>query len=304
MFISIVLPAFNEEDNIDYIYNEIIKALPGYKDSLEIIFIDDGSRDATFDKIRQLSGSDKRVKGARLSRNFGAQAAMMAGLAEAKGDVVVIMDADGQHPPAVIHDMIREYDKGFDIVNTRRESNMDAGWFKRVTSRIFARIINYLSDIDMEFEYSDFRLMNRKAVDAFLQIDEQNRFMRGLVSWMGFRQSAVSYVASERNAGSTKWTVRALFRLGINGITSFSSKPLRLAVHLGLLALFFGIVYSIYAVVVFFTGRTIPGWPSLLISILFLGGFQLLTLGIIGEYIARIFHESKRRPHYFVQDRC
>ncbi|HYW95398.1 MAG TPA: glycosyltransferase family 2 protein, partial [Bacteroidales bacterium] len=255
MFISIVLPAFNEEENIEYIYNEIIRVLPGYENFLEIIFIDDGSRDATFDKIRQLSGSDERVRGVRLSRNFGAQAAMMAGLAEAKGDVVVIMDADGQHPPSVIHDMISEYEKGFDIVNTRRESNMDAGWFKQFTLRLFARIINYLSDVDMDFEYSDFRLMDRKAVDAFLQIDEQNRFMRGLVSWMGYRQSSVSYVAAERNAGSTKWTLRALFRLGINGITSFSSKPLRLAVHLGLLALLFGIVYSIYTVVVFFTGR-------------------------------------------------
>ena len=304
MMLSIILPAYNEEGNINYIYTELLNTLPDYGKSLEIIFVDDGSRDRTFEVIRRLSSEDNRVKGICLSRNFGQQAAIMAGLAEASGDVMVIMDADGQHPPAVIHDLIEEYEKGFDIVNTKRESNQDAGFFKRISSKLFIRIINYLSDIDMGFEYSDFRLMNRQAVESFLKIDEQNRFMRGLVSWMGFRQSYVSYVAPERHAGNTKWTFRSLFRLGMNGITSFSSKPLRLSIHVGLLALLFGVIYSIYAVVVYIEGKTIPGWPSLLISILFLGGFQLLTLGIIGEYIARIFHESKRRPHYFILERC
>ncbi len=304
MKISIVLPAFNEEENIDFIYGEIKRALADYVGSLEILFVDDGSHDKTFSLIRKLSDEDPHVKGVRLSRNFGAQAAMMAGLAESTGDIMIIMDADGQHPPAVIHEMIREYEKGFDIVNTKRESTSGAGWFKKLTSTLFIKTINYLSDLEIGFEYSDFRLMNRQSVEAFLQISEQNRFMRGLVSWIGFRQSFIPYTAPDRYAGSTKWTLRALARLGINGITSFSSKPLRLAIHIGLLALLLGFLYTIYAVVVFITGRTIPGWPSLLITILFLGGFQLLTLGIIGEYIARIFHESKRRPHYFIQERC
>jgi dolichol-phosphate mannosyltransferase len=278
--------------------------LQEYWDDLEIIFIDDGSKDNTFEQIKTLSADDDRVRGVRFSRNFGVQSALLAGYKESKGELVVTMDSDGQHPPEIIHDMIKEQEKGYDIVNTIRESTADASWFKRKSSKWFNKVINRLSDVDIRFEYSDFRMLNRMAVDSFLAIDEQNRFARGLVSWMGFRQTAVRYTAAERHKGETKWTLTGLIRLGMDGITSFSSKPLRISFIIGVIAIIFGLIYSIYAVIVFITDNTIPGWPSMMITILFLGGFQLLTLGIIGEYIARIFNESKKRPHYFIQERC
>lgn len=302
--ITLILPAFNEEGNIDYIYSRIVRELTSIQDKLEILFVDDGSRDKTFELIKKLSSKDPRVRGICFSRNFGVQSALLAGYKQSRGRYVITMDADGQHPPELVLTMIKESEKGFDIVNTIRESTADAGWFKRKTSKWFNQVIRKLSDVDVNFEYSDFRLLSRPAVDAFLSMDEQNRFTRGMISWIGFRQTSVTYRASERHDGETKWTLTKLVRLATDGITSFSSKPLRISFIIGLIAIIFGVLYSIYAVIVFFTGNTIPGWPSLMITILFLGGFQLLSLGIIGEYIARIFNESKKRPHYFIQEQC
>lgn len=302
--ISIILPALNEEKNINFIYEKLKEDLTDIWENVEIIFVDDGSSDNTFAEVKRLNNKDKRVRGLQFSRNFGIQSALIAGLKEADGELMVSMDSDGQHPPKLIHEMIEEYRKGFDIVNTVRLTTKDAGWFKKKSSQWFNRLINSISDVKIRFEYSDFRLMNRASVDAFLQLQEQNRFSRGLISWIGFRQSSVSYVAEERHTGETKWTLAKLIRYGTDGITSFSSKPLRISIIIGVAAIVFGIFYSIYAVIVYFIGHTIPGWPSMMITILFLGGFQLLTLGIIGEYIARIFNETKKRPHYFIQEKC
>jgi len=302
MKISIVIPSYNEENNVGPLYNQIRQSLEGF--NYECIFVDDGSKDSTFANIKKLALADNRVKGLSFSRNFGHQIALLAGLAECDGDVAITMDADGQHPPELIPKLISKFKEGNHIVNTKRLATKDAGWFKNVTSSWFYKLINSMSNVRVEPASSDFRLMSRQAVDAFLQLPEKDRFTRGLVGWMGFRQAVVEFVAPARMSGETKYTLKKMIRFAWDGITSFSSKPLKISMVLGMLAILFGVFYSIFAFVSFVTEKAVPGWTSTMLVILFLGGFQLLSLGIIGEYIARIFNESKNRPHYFIQDRC
>ncbi|MCF6365177.1 MAG: glycosyltransferase family 2 protein [Bacteroidales bacterium] len=302
MKLSIVIPAYNEEKNISLLYSQIKEALSDYE--YECIFIDDGSNDNTFNEIQKLSEKDKKVKGISFSRNFGHQTALLAGLKEARNDIVITMDADGQHPPEIIPKLIEESQKGFDIVNTRRISTADAKHLKKITSKWYYKILNKLTDVKIEHASSDFRLMNKKTVDAFLKIDEKDRFTRGLIKWMGFKQSIIEFEAPERMTGKSKYTFRKMLRFAFDGITSFSSKPLKFSTILGVTSLIFGFLYSIYILIMFFTGNTASGWASTMLVILILGGFQLLSIGIIGEYISRIFNESKNRPHYFIKDRC
>lgn len=301
--ISIVLPAFEEEQNIQPLCHEIIAHLGG-SSGFEVIFVDDGSRDKTYERIEELSSSDKRVKGIRLSRNFGHQTALLAGLNEAAGDVIIMMDADGQHPPSMIPRLIEKLEEGFDVVNTTRIDAKGTGLFKRISSKWFYRVFNLLSDTRIEPASADFRCMNRKALDAFLTIEEHGRFTRGLVSWMGFRQAHMPYQAENRIGGKSKYSLRRMRLFAFDGVTSFSTKPLRISMILGLLTILGGFVYMIYAVVMYLQGHTNPGWTSLLITVLLIGGIQLFSIGILGEYLARIFHEAKRRPHYFIEKRC
>jgi len=300
--LSIVLPSYFEEENVEFIYNQVITAVDNRED-MELIYVDDGSRDRTFEEIRKLSASDSRVKGIRFSRNFGHQVALLAGLKEAKGDLVITMDADGQHPASMIPELLAKQQEGFEIVNTRRTDHRKTGPFKKSSSRWFYSFLNRVSEVRIEPAAADFRLMTRKALDAFLEIDEHDRFTRGLIGWMGFEQAVIPYTAAERHAGNTKYTFRKMRRFAFDGITSFSSRPLRMSMYMGSVVIVFAILYSIYALVVHFTGNTNPGWTSLLITILLLGGIQLFTIGIIGEYIARIFNEVKGRPHYFISER-
>jgi len=304
MRLSIILPAFFEEENIARIYSELVNLNLEDVILAELIFIDDGSRDGTFEKIREVAGEDERVKGIRFSRNFGKQVALLAGLAESTGDITITMDTDGQHPPAFIGELIAEYKKGFDIVNTTRLYTADEGWLKRQTSRTFYRVLNTLSDQRVEPAAAEFRLMNRAAVDAYLRFQEAEPYQNGLVSWMGFRQSSLSFAAPERYAGQTKFNMRKLFSHGLNGITSFSTRPLRISTTIGLIVMLISLAYGAYAILNFFFGTTNPGWTSLMFVILFLGSVQLFSIGIIGEYVARLFRESKKRPHYFIQERC
>lgn len=300
--LSIVLPSYYEEENIEYIYEQIIAVLPEDEDT-ELIFVDDGSKDNTFGKIQELSKKDQRVKGIRLSRNFGHQVALLAGMKEAVGDMIITMDADGQHPAGVIPELLKKQKEGFDIVNTRRLESKNTGWFKRKSSRWFYRLINLMSDVKIEPASADFRLMTRKALDAYLEIGEHDRFTRGLVGWIGFRQAIVAFAPDDRNAGVTKYTFRRMRQFAFDGITSFSSKPLRMSMYFGIVVFILAILYAIYAVIMHFTGHTNPGWTSLLITILMLGGIQLFSIGIIGEYISRIYNEAKGRPHYFISER-
>ena len=300
--ISIVIPAYNEQNNIAALYKEIQNTLKN--NEFECIFIDDGSTDNTFDEIKKLSEHNKQVKGISFSRNFGHQIALFAGLKETSGDVVIMLDADGQHPPRLIPELIKKHKEGFDIVNTKRISTENTSFTKKITSKLYYFIINSLADIKIENASSDFRLMNRKATDAFLKIEEKDRFTRGLVSWIGFKQTVIEYQAPKRSFGKSKYTFRKMLRLAWDGITSFSSRPLKLSFYIGIFSLIFGVLYSFYALMAHFSGKTIQGWTSTIIIILLLGGFQLLSIGIIGEYLSRIFNEAKNRPHYFIKDRC
>jgi len=300
--ISIVVPSFNEEKNIPVLFDEVREVLKG--EDFECIFIDDGSSDETFSIIKGLSAHYTEVKGISFSRNFGHQIALLAGISESLGDITISMDADGQHPASVIPDLIEKYQQGFDIVNTRRLKTEDAGLIKNMTSKGFYTFINKMTDVKIEPASSDFRLMSRKAVDAFLQFEEKDRFTRGLISWMGFKQAFVEFEAPRRRGGVSKYTFRKMLHFAWDGITSFSSKPLKISLYVGLLSLGMGFLYAVYALIEFILGNTIPGWTSMMLVILFLGGVQLLSLGIIGQYLSRIFNEAKNRPHYFIQDRC
>jgi len=301
--ISLVIPAYNEEENLENLYRELIPVMESLDKSVEILFVDDGSTDHSFEMIKRLHERDERVKGISLSRNFGHQVALVAGLENASGEVVVMMDADFQHPPEVIKTLYRKYKEGYDIVNTRRLQTEGILFFKRFSSWCYYKLINLLSDVRIEASSSDFRLMNRRSVEAFLQFQEKNRFNRGLISWMGFKQDVVEYKAPPRIRGRSKYTMRKMLSFGLDGVTSFSSKPLRISFYTGFLIFLAGVAYAIYVIINHFKGLTIPGWTSTVLIILLIGGFQLLSLGIIGEYIARIYNESKSRPIYFLKDK-
>lgn len=302
-YLSVVIPLMNEEETLPTLHQVLVstlEAIPAYR--FEILFVDDGSSDHSFEIIRQLGAGDRRIKGISLSRNFGHQVALTAGIMHARGDLIVMMDADLQHPPEVIPLLVSEYEKGYDIVNTIRISTEDASWFKNSTSRIFYRLINSLTDIHITPAAADFRLMSRKAANAFLEIKENERFTRGLISWMGFRQTVVEFKAPARFAGKSKYNLLKMIRFARTGITSFSPKPLKLAFLLGLLFALLGLIYAGGAIFEYQKGNTVSGWTSLLVSVLIMGGIQLICIGILGEYIATIFTESKKRPLFFVQD--
>jgi dolichol-phosphate mannosyltransferase len=302
--ISVIVPLYNEAVNIEALYSALMESLQPLNRLFEIVFVDDGSRDGSFDLVKSLNAKDNRIKGLSLSRNFGHQIALTAGMQHAGGSIIISMDADLQHPPEVIPHLLNEYSKGFDIVNTRRLDPKETGYFKKMTSRYFYRFINMVADVSIPESSSDFRLMSRKALDAFLQFSERDRFTRGLVSWMGFRQSIINYECAPRLAGKSKYTLRRMLHFAVDGITSFSAKPLRIASYTGILFFVLGFIYAGSAIIKYFLGKTIPGWTSLLVTVLILGGIQLLSLGIIGEYLARIFNESKARPLYFIKDQA
>lgn len=300
--ITLVIPLLNEESNINELLLRLKSTLENLGKSWEIILVDDGSSDHTFQKIRQFAKEDPRLIGISLSRNFGQQIALIAGLNEARGKLIITLDADLQHPPELIPRLIEVQLEGYDIVNTKRVEHQGTGRFKKWSSAGFYAILNKLSDVKLEPGSADFRLFTRRALDAFLAFPEKDRFNRGLVVWMGFKQGLVSYVAPPRTQGQTNYTMKRMMRLGLDGITAFSSKPLRISAYLGIFTTIVGLLYLIYALVAFLTGHTSPGWTSLIAVVVLLGGVQLLCMGIIGEYIARIYNESKNRPLFFIKD--
>ncbi|MBN1413591.1 MAG: glycosyltransferase family 2 protein [Bacteroidales bacterium] len=300
--ISVIIPLYNEEDNIERLIQILLPVLNQLNRSWEIIFIDDGSKDRSFELVKEIHEQNPDVTGIALSRNFGHQIALLAGLHRAKGDVVIMMDADLQHPPEVIPRLLEASSRGYDIVNTRRIDAKGTGWFKKVSSRGFYRLMNFLSDIPITESSSDFRLMSKKALGAFLKFQERDRFTRGLISWMGFNQTIIDYECPPRLIGTSKYTLRKMLHFALDGITSFSAKPLRIASYSGMIVFFIGLLYALFAIIQYFRGANMPGWTSLLVTVLIIGGIQLLAIGIIGEYLARIFHESKARPIYFIKD--
>jgi polyisoprenyl-phosphate glycosyltransferase len=300
--LSIVIPMYNESENIAKLYHELLTVLEQMNITYEIVFSDDGSKDDTFDKIKLLALNNPNVKGISLSRNFGHQIALTAGLQHAIGKSILCMDADLQHPPGLIPKFYQLYQDGYDIINSIREDTKDAGMFKKLTSYSFYKIINFMSDVSIVENAADFRLMNRKALDAYLQFTEKTRFTRGLISCLGFNQTYIKYEAAPRFAGKTKYTIEKMFHFANEGITSFSSKPLRLSFYVGIFASFLGVFYGTFAIIMYMKNYNVEGWTSILVSVIFLGGIQLITIGIMGEYIAKIFKEVKNRPLYFVKD--
>jgi dolichol-phosphate mannosyltransferase len=301
--ISVVIPAFNEEGCLGELHRRLGEVLQGIGLDYEIIFIDDGSRDATFEDLRKLREIDPRVRGFRLSRNFGHQAALSAGLQHARGDAVVTMDADLQHPPELLPELLAHWKQGNEIVYTVRRGTADSTASKNFTSGLYYRLLNFLSPIPIIPGAADFRLLDRKAVEALNAMPERARFFRGLIPWIGFKQVEVPFEAPERFAGETKYSYRKMFQLALHGILSLSATPLRMATLSGALVLVLGFFYGIYVVWTAFTNpESQRGWASIQMMLLILGGTQLIFLGILGEYLARVFEEVKARPVFLIAE--
>jgi glycosyltransferase involved in cell wall biosynthesis len=300
--ISVIVPCFNEEQGLAECHRRLSHVLADLSDWYEIVYIDDGSRDSTPTLLEAVHATDPSVTVIELSRNFGHQTAVTAGLEVAKGQVVVIIDADLQDPPELIADMISVWEQGYDVVYGVRESREGESSFKLFTAKIFYRVINALSEIDMPLDTGDFRLLDRKAVDAMNSMPERHRLLRGMCSWIGFRQYGLKYARAARFAGTTKYPLRKMLKLAVDGIASFSTVPLRFFSAVGILAALLSCVGILYALIVrLFTHAWVPGWAMLFVGMLFIGGLQMTCLGIFGEYIARIYDEAKRRPLYLTR---
>jgi dolichol-phosphate mannosyltransferase len=301
--ISIVVPVYNEEAGIQEFYKRIKKVTQNLDcDSTEIIFIDDGSQDSSYRQLIELAQHDSTLKVIKFSRNFGHQIAISAGMENAKGDAVVIIDADLQDPPEVIHQFIAKWKEGFDVVFGVRITREGESRLKLWTAAMFYRILRFIAQIDIPVDTGDFRLMSRRALKHVIALPERDRFVRGLVSWIGFKQCGVSYSREKRNAGETKYPYRKMLRFALDGITSFSNLPLKLASFLGYLTSFLAFLYACGVFIQKAMGYTVQGWATIMVGLLFLGGVQLVCLGIIGEYIGRIFNETKNRPLYIIEE--
>jgi dolichol-phosphate mannosyltransferase len=303
-FISVVVPLYNEELVIEEMYQRISKVMREIGPDYEIVAINDGSRDRTLEIARAICQKDKRVKVISFSRNFGHQIAITAGMDRAKGQAVVIIDADLQDPPEVIIDMVEKWKEGYQVVYGTRKKREGESFFKLLTAKLFYRTIRKMTNVDIPVDTGDFRLMDRSVVDQLKRMRERNRFVRGMVSWVGFKQGEVKYVRDRRYAGETKYPLKKMLRFAADGIVSFSQIPLRLASFLGFLASGLSFVFIFYGLIVkaYFPDRAIPGWTSIFVGLLFLGGVQLICAGILGEYLGRIYEEIKGRPLYITQE--
>jgi dolichol-phosphate mannosyltransferase len=301
--ISVVVPCFNEADVIRQAHERLSMTLSKTDLDYEIIYVNDGSRDRTLDILRELSEADSRVRVVSFSRNFGHQIAETAGIDFATGDAVVLIDADLQDPPELIHDMVRLWRDGYQVVYGTRQSRTGESAFKLLTAKYFYRFFNSISEVDIPLDTGDFRLMDRRVVDVLKNMPERDRFLRGMVSWIGFKQTSLSYARSERAAGGTNFPLRRMLLFAVDGIVSFSLVPLRLATLFGCAAAVVSIIAFLYALLLsLFAKTSVSGWTFLFITVTFLGGTTLLCLGIIGEYVGRIYRELKRRPIYVVDE--
>ena len=300
--LEIILPAHNEHGNIIPIYNEIKEALAITEYDYFILFVDDGSKDETLSQIKDLAKEDHKVKYIELSRNFGHQNAIKAGLDASDADVIIMMDCDLQHPPSLINELLKHYELGYDIVRTNRAENDTSSYFKRKTSNIFYKFLNKLSDITLEQGSADFRLISGNAIQQLKSFNEFDLFYRGLIKWMGFKQISIEYNPAERIHGQTKYTYRKMLSFGLKGFTSFSVKPLYFAAYLGLIFSFLSIMYIPYIFYALYTNTHVEGWPSVIATVAFFGGLNLMILGIIGIYISKLFVQSKNRPHYIIKE--
>ncbi len=303
LVLSIVAPMHNEDENIAEFYERTRKVLKAMNVTYELICVNDGSTDATLAELMEIRKRDPHVKIINFSRNFGKEAALTAGIDFSMGEAVIPIDADLQDPPELIPRLIAKWKEGYDVVYATREFREGDGWFKRWTASIFYRVINKIVALKIPNDTGDFRLMSRPMIDSLKKLRERNRVMKGLFQWVGFKQTAVLYTRHKRNAGKPKQTYWKLWNLAIEGITSFSQFPLKFAFYFGLLIIFFAFIYTLFiGIHTLFNGIFIPGYSALLALILFLGGFQLFIIGVLGEYVGRIYNEVKRRPLYIVRE--
>jgi dolichol-phosphate mannosyltransferase len=300
--LSLIIPVYNEEATIAELDRRLKGFLSEMDETWEVVFVDDGSQDRTPEMLNELAAAEPRYKVISFSRNFGHQAAITAGMDHAEGDAVVIMDADLQDPPEVVTDMMGKWREGYDVVYGQRSIRHGESFFKRATAAAFYRLLRMLLPIEVPLDTGDFRLMSRRVILSMRALREQHRFVRAMVSWVGFKQAAVQYERPERFAGETKYSLGKMMRFAIDGITSFSIVPLRLATWLGLLSGLVAIVTSGWAVYAAIAGRTVPGWATIMIAVALAASAQLIMTGILGEYIGRIYEEVKRRPLYVVAD--
>ncbi|MGC8592422.1 glycosyltransferase family 2 protein [Acidithiobacillus sp.] len=300
--ISLVVPCHNESDNIPALYTRVRAVMESVGRSWELICINDGSTDDTLERLLALHDKDPRIIVLDLSRKFGKEAALTAGLDFARGDVAIPLDADLQDPPELIPELLAKWRDGYEVVNAVRISRDGESWLKRASAHAFYRVINRMSTVDIPADTGDFRLISRPALEALKNLPERRRFMKGLFAWVGFKTASVYYHREPRHAGRTKWNYWRLWHFAVEGITSFSQVPLQLASYLGFLVSLLAFLYAISLVInTLAYGNPVNGYPSLMVTLLFLGGVQLMALGIIGEYLARIYEESKHRPVYLVR---
>lgn len=300
--LSIVVPCFNEEEAVPLLVERLDAATADWKGSREIILVDDGSSDWTWATMQSAAANLPDLRGIRLSSNCGHQAALTAGLEAAKGDRIFMLDADLQDPPELIIEMMALMDQGYDVVYGRRGARKGETLFKRASAYIFYRLLNRLSDTKIPNDTGDFRLVNRRSLDAVLQMPERSRFLRGMFSWVGFQQIGLQYTRDERTVGVTKYPFKAMLRFATDAVTGFSIRPLRWATRLSFLSLIFTFAMLVYILGSLIFYQTAPGWASILLAISFFSSIQLLTLGIIGEYLGRLYMEAKGRPLYILSD--
>ncbi|MEM6939174.1 MAG: glycosyltransferase family 2 protein [Pseudomonadota bacterium] len=302
MLLSIVVPCFNEEEVLPTLVERLSKTIEPWVDQAEIVLVDDGSSDATWAAIEAAQQSCAQLVGLRLSANRGHQIALTAGLEAARGERIMMLDADLQDPPELLADMMFLMDRGYDVVYGRRIERQGESWFKRATAHLFYRFLDLMSDVSIPRDTGDFRLVNRTTLDAVLAMPERARFVRGMFAWAGFRQIGIEYIRAPREQGETKYPLRAMIRFAIDAMTAFSTKPLKLATRLSFFSLLVAGFMAIYVLRSLILFQTAPGWASVTLAISFFAGAQLLTLGIMGEYIGRLYIEAKNRPLYFVSE--
>lgn len=302
--VSLLIPAYNEEETIPLLYNElnkVVETISGYE--FEIFFVNDGSSDNTLNILRNLQQIDSRVNYISFSRNFGKETAMAAGFDYVTGDAAVILDADLQDPPELIKEMIFHWEEGYDDVYAKRRSREGESWFKKFTSAAFYKVLQKMTKIPIQEDTGDFRLLDRRAIESLKKLREKQRYTKGMFSWIGFNKKEILFDRKPRAAGKTKWNYLKLFNLALEGVTSFTTSPLRISTILGILVSIFSIIYMFIVLIKSLIWKDpVQGYPSMMVTILFLGGVQLVSLGIIGEYVGRIFNETKYRPLYIIDE--
>ena len=301
--VSVVVPVYNEAEVIGEMYRRLTHVAAALPDlDYELVVVDDGSRDESYASLLSIARTDSRLRILKLSRNFGHQTAITAGIDVARGDAIVVIDADLQDPPEIIPEMIARWGEGFDVVYGVRAKRAGETMMKLATASVFYRMLHRMTNISIPVDAGDFRLMSRRAADQLRAMREKDRFVRGLISWIGFRQASIPYHREARFAGTTKYPLRKMLKFAVDGLTSFSTLPLKIATWMGYLASAFAFIYLASVFVQKWLGRTVEGWATIMVAMLFMGGVQLICLGIMGEYIGRIFTEAKGRPLYVVEE--